>query len=392
MSAPRFLTVFWKELVEHARDRRSLFSASIGVILGPLMLAYILNEAAEDRRSLDQIRVPISGAERAPDLAAWLSQQAGVTTEPFEGDPIGAVREGELQVALEIDDDYVQDFTSGRPAEVRLIYNDRRSRSRAMAGRVRRLVTAYGAGIGTLRLIARGVAPDLAKAVNVEDVEVSAEDTRGRRVLGIVPMMLLLAAFAAGMSAAADSTAGERERGSLEALLANPVTPAELMTGKWAAAATLAAMGLAASLAFHLLVLSRSPLYEVGVRLSLSLELALGVLAIGLPVTLFAPAFEMLIAMFARSFKEAQSYLAFAVMMPTLPILITSMSDAQAKPWVELIPIVGQSQTIIQLLLSQPVDIGRALVCALITLGLAAVCVAAITRLLRRESIIFGRG
>lgn len=392
MSLPRFLTVFLKEVVDHARDRRSLISASFGVFLGPLMLAFILNQAAEDRRSLDQINVPIAGAERAPDLAAWLEQQAGVTIEPYDGDPAAAVRQGDIEVALEIDEDYLEDFTEGRPAEVRLLFNDRRSRSRAMAGRVRRIVNAYGSGVGVLRLIARGVAPTVAQAVKVEDLEVSAEDTRARRVLAMVPMMLLLAAFAAGMSAAADSTAGERERGSLEALLANPVTPAELIYGKWAAAATLAACGLAASLAFHLLVLSRSPLYEVGVRLRLSPQTVLGVLAAGLPVALFAPAFEMLIAMFARSFKEAQSYLAFAMMLPAFSILITTISDAQAKPWYELIPVVGQSQTIIYILLGQPFNAWMAAACGALTVALAAACLVAITRLLRRESIVFGRG
>ena len=392
MSFARLLTVFGKELVDHARDRRSLFSASLGVIIGPLMLAFILNQAAEDRRSLDDIRLRVAGAERAPDLAAWLERQAGVEVVPFDGDATVAVRAGEILLALEIDDGYEQDFASGKPAQVRLLYNDRRSRSRAMASRVRRLVSAYGSNVGVLRLIARGVSPELAQAIKVEDQEVSAEDTRGRRILGIVPMMLLLAAFAAGMSASADSTAGERERGSLEALLANPVTPAELIGGKWAAAATLAAAGLAASLAFHLVVLQRSPLYEVGVRLRLSPELVAALLAVALPVALFAPALEMLIAMFARSFKEAQSYLAFAVMLPTIPVLITSMSDAQAKDWLELIPIVGQSQTILSILLRQPVNAVYVAGCAALTLALAGLCIALITRLLRRERIVFGRG
>ncbi len=392
MDLRRFLAVFGKELSEHGRDRRSLFSASIGVILGPLMLAFILNQAAEERRSLDEIRLRVVGVERAPNLAAWLETQAGVEVVDFDGDPVEAVREGDFEVALEVDEDYVEDFTAGRPAEVRLLYNDRRSRSRAMAGRIRRMMQAYASNVGALRLIARGVAPDLVQAVKVENFEVSAEDSRGRRVLGIVPMMLLLAVFAAGMSASADSTAGERERGSLEALLANPVTPAELIAGKWAAAATLAATGLAASLAFHLLVLTRAPLYEVGVRLRVSPELVLVLLAVALPVAFFAPALEMLIAMFARSFKEAQSYLAFAIMIPTLPILLTSMSEAQAKPWLELIPIVGQSQTILNILLRQPSNVGYVLGCAVLTLGLAAVCLVAITRLLRREAIVFGRG
>ena len=392
MSFRRFFSVFQKELVEHARDRRSLISASVGVIFGPLMLAFIVNDAAEDRRSLEQITVPVVGMERAPGLRQWMEQQAGVELTDFRNDPIAAVREGDIQVALEIDEEFGEDFTTGRPAEVRLLFNDRRSRSRAMAARVRRLVEAYSQSVGMLRLIARGVAPDLPRAVRVEDIEVSAEDTRSRRILAIVPMMILLAAFAAGMSASADSTAGERERGSLEALLANPVTPAELMTGKWAAAAALASFGLAASIAFHFLVLGRAPLYEIGVRLRLTPELALGLLAAALPVALFAPSFEMLLALFARSFKEAQSYLAFAVMLPIVPVMVTSMSDAEAAPWLEMVPIVGQSQTIIHLLLGEAVSVPFALVCAALTLALAGICVFAITRLLRREAIVFGRG
>jgi sodium transport system permease protein len=193
------------------------------------------------------------------------------------------------------------------------------------------------------------------------------------------------------MSASADSTAGERERGSLEALLANPVTPAELMTGKWAAAASLALLGLAASIAFHFFVLSRVPLYEVGVRLRLTPELGFGLLAATAPVALFAPAFEMLIALFARSFKEAQSYLAFAMMLPIVPVMATSMSDAEAAPWLEMVPIVGQSQTIVHLLLGQAPSLPLAAGCAALTLMLAGACVFALTRLLRREKIVFGR-
>ena len=391
MSFTRFFTVFGKELVEHARDRRSIFSASIGVIVGPLMLAFIVNDAAEDRRSLEQITIPIAGMERAPDLAAWLGQQAGVELQPFTGNAADALRDGQAQVVIEIDEEFQKQFTTGKPAEVRLLFNDRQSRSRAQAGRVRRLVERYSQGVGLLRLIARGVAPDLARAVKIEDVEVSAEDSRSRQVLGIVPMMILLAAFAAGMSAAADATAGERERGSLEALLANPVTPAELIMGKWLAASALAAFGLLVSLGFHFLVLSQAPLYEIGVRLRLGVELALAILAVALPLALFAPAFEMSIALFARSFKEAQSYLAFAILLPIVPMMITTMSEKEAWPWLELIPIAGQSQTIIRLMLGQPYNLALAVGCAALTLFLAALCVLLLTRLLRREKIIFGR-
>ena len=131
--------------------------------------------------------------------------------------------------------------------------------------------------------------------------------------------------------------------------------------------------------------------WDLGVRLRLSPQLGLSLFAIALPVALFAPAFEMCLALFARSIKEAQSYLAFAVMLPIVPVMMTSMSDAEAAPWLEMIPIVGQSQSIIHMLIGEAVSLPYAITCAALTLALAALCVFVLARLLEREAIVFGR-
>ena len=88
--------------------------------------------------------------------------------------------------------------------------------------RVRRLLARYGSEIGALRLITRGVSPAGVTPLKLEEIEISTAQQRAAQVLSFIPMFIILSAFVGGMSIATDSTAGERERGSLEALLVNP--------------------------------------------------------------------------------------------------------------------------------------------------------------------------
>ena len=86
--------------------------------------------------------------------------------------------------------------------------------------------------LGSLRLIARGVSPALATPVRVEEVECPARRSAPPPSLNFVPLFLVLAAFIGGMQIAIDSTAGERERGSLEPLLLNPAPRGAIVVGQ----------------------------------------------------------------------------------------------------------------------------------------------------------------
>ena len=115
------------------------------------------------------------------------------------------------------------------PAPVKLVSDVTRDGARPKVARVRDLIATYSQMIGGLRLITRGVAPSVATAVRIEEVEVSSSQQRLATQLSILPLLLVLAALIGGMQIAIDSTAGERERGSLEPLLLNPVPDA----GAW---------------------------------------------------------------------------------------------------------------------------------------------------------------
>ena len=391
MSWARLAAVLRKETTDHMRDRRALLSASFGIFFGPIFLSFILGEIASDRRSAEDLTLPMAGREHAEPLANWLEQQAGVELTPAPADPKEAVRSGEASVVLVVEPEFSEDLAEARPAKVQLIFDGQESVSRTRARRIRELVEAYSGSIASLRLIARGVSPTAVRAVRVDDIDLADPRDRARELLGMVPLWVMIALFAAGMSAAADSTAGERERGSLEPLLANPVSPLEVAVGKWLAATLLAALGGALALIFNLFVLDRAPLYELGLRFRLAPEPFLAAAAVLLPVALFAPALEMLIATFARSFKEAQSYLAFAMMLPTVPVMIMIFSQPRDQLWLSLAPILGQSRAVTTIIGGDVPDLLPALGCAAITAAAAVACVVAVSRLLRREKIIFGR-
>jgi sodium transport system permease protein len=242
-----------------------------------------------------------------------------------------------------------------------------------------------------MRLIARGVSPSVASALKMEDVEVSNAQQRAASIFNVIPMFLLLAAFSTGMQIATDSTAGERERGSLEPLLLNPVARWQLVTGKWLAAATVAFCGIVFTLLITSNVLSRLPLEDLGVRYHLGPSDILLLIAAIAPVALVAPALQVYLACFAKSFKEAQSYMGFLVLLVTIPGVLTSFFPLTNRPWLHPVPVAGQFAMSMDILGGKPPAAWAFVLAAVGCVALTAVFLSLATRLLTAEKIIFGR-
>ena len=213
------LVVFRKEVIDAFRDRRALASIVIGALVGPILVGFMLNRLAERQRQVIDIDIPVVGVEHAPALVDWLGQQAGVKVVPGPSDPEQSVRDGDLHVVLIIAPDFQKKFRSSTPAEVKVVSDGSRTTSRPYVLRVRRLLERYSGEIGTMRLVGRGVSPAIATPLELEELEVSSAQQRAAMILNFIPLFIVLASFTAGMQIATDSTAGERERGSLEPLL-----------------------------------------------------------------------------------------------------------------------------------------------------------------------------
>ena len=206
------------------RPARADIGAARPCSIGPVITGFMMNRIADRQRAAEEVRIPIVGAQNAPALVEWLRQQSGVEIAPAPADPEQAVKDQDEYVVAIIPPDFAEAVPR---VQARHDQAGGRQRPRQdtfpQVDRVRRLFQQYNAQIGSLRLVGRGVSPAVATPVTVQEVEVSTTQQRAARLLAVIPLMILLAAFTGAMQIATDATAGERERGSLEPLLINPV-------------------------------------------------------------------------------------------------------------------------------------------------------------------------
>ena len=383
--------VYRKELKDGLRDRRSIFSLALSSLIGPLLISFMFTSIAGRQRAAEDLKIPIAGVEHAPALIQWLKQQSGIEITAAPADPERAVRDGKEDVVVIIDKDYARNFSRLLPGKVRLVGDVTRDTARPKLTRVRRLINAYSSEIGGLRLVARGVSPAIATPVRVEDVEVSSAQQRAAKILGVLPMFIIMAAFVGGLQLASDSTAGERERGSLEPLLLNPVPRASLVAGKWLAAATFGAAAVLFSTVLSVAAMSRIPMQDLGARFRFGPEQILSLVSLAVPLALFGAALVLFVAMFARSFKEAQSYLSAIVLIPMMPGMFSMLYPMDGRPWLAPIPVVGQYALASDVIGGNTPPAGF-FVLAAISIALSAFALVMLTtRMLKREAIIFGR-
>lgn len=385
------LVVLRKELKDAFRDKRALYSIVIGAMFGPLIVGFMLNRLADRQRQIDDVRIPIVGMANAPILIGWLRQQAGVEVEEGPIDPEAAVRDRREDVIVVISPEFQKKFRSSSPAQVKIVSDGSRTSSRPRVLRVRGLLQRYNAEIGTMRLVSRGVSPAIVNPLQLDEVEVSSAQERAAMILNFIPLFIILAAFTGGMQIATDSTAGERERGSLEPLLVNPAPRRAIAAGKWLAATVSAMCGVLLTTALVLGMLRYIPMQEFGIRFRLDAVQVSGLLGAVLPMCLLSTAIQIYLSTFARSFKEAQTYMGILIMFPMLPGILSSVYPIASQPWMYPIPVVGQH------VLAADVLGGKATAWwAFVAAGGAAVVVGLIlveltTRLLQREQIIFSR-
>jgi sodium transport system permease protein len=257
--------------------------------------------------------------------------------------------------------------------------------------RVRNLLQRYSTEIGSLRLVGRGISPAIATAIQIEDVEVSSAQQRAAMILGFIPLFVVFAAFTGGMQVAMDSTAGERERGSLEPLLVNPVARDAIVGGKWLATSVSAMAGCAVTAILCLSVMSFVPLQDVGMRVRFGAPEVWQLLSVVLPFCPFAAAVQIYFATFARSFKEAQGYMGYLMMLPMFVGVAATVYPVNGQPWMFPIPLFGQFVLMEDILGGKPTAPWMFLVSALSPLVISLALVRVTARLIEREKIVFGR-
>ena len=337
--------VMRKEITENFRDRRSIFnSLLLGPILFPLMFIALIwfTTSAEEGRAEQTLEVPVIGAENAPSLIRFLEQQ-GMVVKAAPENPEELVRKQEEMVIIRITPEYGEKWKLGEPAPVEVIADASRQESSVSVRRVKSLLATYGQQIGVLRLHLRGVAPQVTTPVMIRDVDLSTAKSRAILAMIFLPYVLMITAFTGGMHLAMDTTAGEKERKSLEPLLINPVPRWQIMSGKLITTTLFAMASLALTLLSFKLVLPLMPIGKFGIDLSISVQAMLKILIVIAPVAILAASLLTLLASFAKSYREAQSYMSLVVMIPLIPSIIFMANPIRPETWMMSIPLFSQN-------------------------------------------------
>lgn len=380
--------VFRKELRDWLRDRSTIIGLSLQAIVSPIVWAAITLIAAH-RMTPSDVVLPVAGADHGPALVAWLDAQVDVEVVPAPKEPAAAVRDGTLDAVLVIPAEFGDRMAVGLTAPVELMIDGGAGASQRAADRVRGLVQRYGAELGALRLMARGIAPDLTSPVRLDVTDLSPPERQQGGLNYFVTALLLWIALFGGVAIAVDSTLGERERASLEPLLLNPVSRTALIAGKWLAAASLAGAFLLVAGLTTLVVLRSLPWHEYGLQLPSSDRDLLTVTVVMFPVALFWTALVTFVSTVARSQQQAQTYFGLLFMTVVLSAIATLLFSLANLPWLGALPIVSQMALGIDLLGGEHPAAYRHLAAALGSVLPALALVAAAARLLRRESIVF---
>lgn len=355
-------TVCRKEIFETLRDRRTIVSLLTGLLLGPLLFAVLINVVvSQNLSSLEQpLDIAIVGAERAPNLLEFLNARGihNVADHGLHDVDAGAeaVRSGARDVVLVIDERFDVDFGTEQAARVTLIFDRSKTRASTRAERVRAAVAGYGQQVGSLRLLASGADPRLLRPLLVDDYDVSTPAGRSTLMLGVLTYFLLFAMLSGGLHLAIDTTAGERERKSLEPLLAVPVRRSSLLLGKMLATTFYMLLSLALSLAAFVVALRQMPLDQLGMSSSFGFGTAALAFLVLCPFAPLGAALMTAVASFSKTYREAQTYLTFVLLLPTLPVMFATMLNVEAKPSLMWIPSMSQHLLVTTLIKGEPLD------------------------------------
>lgn len=387
MSAAAWI-VLRKELLDALRDRRTLLMVLLSsVAVGPLVLVLLSTLVSGIEKRAESREVVVSGIEHAPTLRNYVERQ-NYRVLPAPEDYERQLKSNRLgEPVLVIAAGFEEDLRHGDLPRVEIVGNSANTRAADGMWRLSRLLQGFQQEQSALRLAWRGVSAAALQAIEVDQRDLASPAARAAQRATLVPFFVLMAVLYGALNAALDTTAGERERGSLEPLLMSPASRAALVLGKWGAVATVAMLIALLSCASFLpgQWLLRSDTLAAMFRFGV-LEAAL-FLALLFPLAGALSALLMAIAIRCRSFKEAQANATVLVLAVSLLPLLTLFNQEGEAPWFLWVPALAQITLMGRVLKGEPMAAWEwALpmgVCGLLTV----LCLGYVARTLRRAAL-----
>ena len=379
--------VFVKELKDALRDRRTLMAVFISsVLMGPLMLVLLSSLVGRYEKRAEAREVVVIGLDGAPTLRNYIERQTFVVKKA-PADWETQLRESRLgDPVVIVPADFEDELAHGQSPRIELMYSSANARAQSGVGAIAQLLQGFDQEQTTLRLIARGVAPAALSVTRIDEHDIADNAARAAQLTGIVPLFVLMAVIYGALNAALDTTAGERERGSLEPLLATPASRAALVIGKWAA---VFALGLLIAVLSCLSFLPTQSLLRSESLAALFrfgwVEAAwfIGLLA---PLAALVAALMMAVAIRCKTVKEAQANMVILTMLFTLTPMLSLFNQEGEATWNLWTPSIAQTTLMTRVLKNAPITASDVAPSLFICIALSALALGFVARQLAKSA------
>jgi sodium transport system permease protein len=386
----RIWIVFAKETIDNLRDRRSVIMALIYPFIGPLMVGVLIGFVGHTINSMptSDFTLAVAGADDAPRLIGFLEEHGAHVVAAPE-DPLAAVRGGEFDVVLIVKSGFAERFAEQAPAPIRIVTDTSRLPATMAMSRVAALLRQFHDRVAAERLVAKGLDPGLTVPLRIEHVNVAV----GRNITGfflnMLPPFIIFTIFVGGVYLAIDTTAGERERRSLEPLLTNPVARWELLMGKAAATFLFTMVALVIQLISFKGIFALITQDPEAIGRGPGLAEFATIYLVSMPLVLFAVSLQMIVATVTRSFKETQTYLGLLPLIPSLPGMLMVFVPIKAHAWMMTVPTLGQTVLFGQVIRGEAIDPGQVVIASVTTTVIAVILLYGAASMYRREQVVF---
>jgi sodium transport system permease protein len=346
--------VYRKELTEWLRDRRTLISTVMVPLLAfPILMVGMisLTSVLLGKAEKEIPKVMVLGGEDSPQILQKLREVDKLEIVPASDDYKKRISEKEIRAAVDIPKGFDSALSRGEEQTVKIYFYEGEIKSSFGANHVEKFFKDYRDTVVASRLASRNVPASIIKPFEVKQENVAPpEKVSGAALGGILGYMVILLSMTGAIYPAIDLTAGEKERGTMETILSSPISRLDLVLGKFF-------LVLSASLTTAILAIFSmgTSFYVVGssgvvaskdaaaLQLHIGLSTVLSVFLMALPLAVFFAAVLLTISLFAKSYKEAQSYLTPMTFVVVIPAVASLLPGVELTPKLALIPILSTS-------------------------------------------------
>jgi len=347
--------VYRKEFTEWVRDRRTLISTVLVplfffpiIMVGFTALAVVMVGKAKEETP----KIMILGGEDSPQVVAGLQKVKSLEVVPYLPDWKEQISDKEIRAAVEIPPGFQAALEKGQPKTVKIYYYEGEMKSSFGVDRIEKFLKDYRDQVVKERLAAKNVPTSVLTPFEIHQENVAPpEKVSGATVGGFIGYMVVLLCMTGAMYPAIELTAGEKERGTMETILSSPISRMNLVLGKFllvlsAALATAALSVISMGISFAALRrfnMSSGRGDAAALLLKLGPKAVASIFLMALPMAVLFSAVLMTIALFAKSHKEAQSYLTPMTFLVVIPAVASLLPGVELTPKLAMIPILNTS-------------------------------------------------